>query len=222
MSEFTCDVTGLFVFVKQLQIPLLGGPSQDGVLQPLLPINAVMDSWRSGNGQRLMVLQELGTEWRAICSLQQNSQSVRHVWLADCIVIVEKRPRQLNPSFIVVTGKSYSPHTVDMTRKKRQALLQSYSKSQPYLLYPETYFKKGETILITGSNFLGFSPLKILPNIESSLLQHEMVLSAPCSVETAVHSKQKHSLTERLSINNRMENQRRGKVSILCFYFFSF
>lgn len=55
--------------------------------------------------------------------------AVRDKWLAGCIVMVENRPRQLNPGFIVVTGQCYSLHVIDMDGKKRQALLQLYSKN---------------------------------------------------------------------------------------------
>lgn len=68
--------------------------------------------------------------------------ALREEWMAGYTVMLENGPRQLNPSSIAVTGKGYSIYGTDMAGKKRQTLLQPYSKSWLHLLYPGTCQKK--------------------------------------------------------------------------------
>ena len=68
-----------------------------------------------------------GTEGHLLITMQFTA--LREEWMAGYTVMLENGPRQLNPSCIAVTGKGYSIYVTDMAGKKRQTLLQPYSKS---------------------------------------------------------------------------------------------
>lgn len=133
-----------------------------------------MDSWKSGPEWRLMELWELGTEWWAICSLLQKSKPIRDEWLADCVAMLEKLPRKLNPSFIVGNREEMSLYMIDTAGKRGRPCSSHAPRVSPVSL-TQNLVRRGD--YLTGSTFLGFSPLKILPNIKPlPLLQHGLAL----------------------------------------------